>query len=320
MQRPPVALEEMMRFAVFGTGGVGGYFGGRLAQAGQDVTFIARGRHLDAIRESGLRVDSISGDFVVKPAKATDSPQSVGAMDVVIVATKAWQLTESIGQLKYLVGEHTMILPLLNGIEHVDLLVGALGREHVLGGLCGISSFVVGPAHITHVATAPYLAFGELDLHKSERIQRLQMVFSTLDGINVVVPEDIHFAMWEKFVFICSVSGVGAITRQPFGSFRNIPESRAMLKASIEETVQLGRARGVNLPSDMVDAILQRIDGLPAGMVASMQKDIMEGRRSELEAQTGAVVRMGRALGVPTSTHEFIYASLLPMELKARGI
>jgi 2-dehydropantoate 2-reductase len=189
----------------------------------------------------------------------------------------------------------------------------------VLGGLCGISSFIAGPGHITHVATAPYLAFGELENQISERIQKLQEVFSALDGMNVVVPEDIHFAMWEKFVFICSVSGVGAVTRQPFGSFRAVSESRAMLRASIEEAAQVGRARGVNLPSDMVNAILKRIDGLPGAMVASMQKDIMEGRPSELEAQTGAVVRMGRILGVPTPTHEFIYASLLPMELKARG-
>jgi len=307
-----------MKFAVFGAGGVGGYFGGRLAQAGHDVTFIARGEHLAAITESGLRVDSIGGDFVVNPAKATDSPQSIGEVDCVIVATKAWQLAESIEKLKPLVGERTMILPLLNGIEHMDLLLDAFGRERVLGGLCRISSFVAGPGHITHVGVKPFISFGELDHTESERVGQLKGIFSALDGMDVEVPADIHVAMWGKFILICSTSGVGAVTRQPFGIIRNIPESRAILKTSIEEAVSVGRAKDVNLPSDMVDGIMRRVDGFPESMVASMQKDIMEGRPSELEAQTGAVVRMGRELGVPTPTHEFIYASLLPMEMKAR--
>jgi len=307
-----------MKFAVFGAGGVGGYFGGRLAQAGHDVTFIARGEHLAAITESGLRVDSIGGDFVVNPAKATDSPQSIGEVDCVIVATKAWQLAESIEKLKPLVGERTMILPLLNGIEHMDLLLDAFGRERVLGGLCRISSFVAGPGHITHVGVKPFISFGELDHTESERVGQLKGIFSALDGMDVEVPADIHVAMWGKFILICSTSGVGAVTRQPFGIIRNIPESRAILKTSIEEAVSVGRAKDVNLPSDMVDGIMRRVDGFPESMVASMQKDIMEGRPSELEAQTGAVLRMGRELGVPTPTHEFIYASLLPMEMKAR--
>jgi len=308
-----------MKFAVLGSGGVGGYFGGRLAKAGHDVTFIARGTHLAAIMESGLRVDSIGGDFVVSPAKATDSPQSVGEVDCVIVATKAWQLTEAVEQLKHLVGEHTIVLPLLNGIEHMDLLLDTFGSERILGGLCRISSFVAGSGHITHVGVRPFISFGELNHEKSERVGKLNDLFSALDGIDVEVPADIHVAMWGKFILICSTSGVGAVTRQPFGVIRNIPESRAMLKTSIEETVRVGREKGVNLPSDMVDAIMRRIDGFPASMVASMQKDIMEGRPSELEAQTGAVVRMGRSVKTPTPTHEFIYASLLPMELQARS-
>ena len=307
-----------MKFAIFGTGGVGGYFGGRLAQAGQDVTFIARGRHLAQITEAGLRVDSIGGDFAVKPAKATDSPQSVGEVDVVIVATKAWQLSESIGQLKHLVGERTMVLPLLNGIEHMDLLVDAFGSR-VLGGLCRISSFVAGPGHITHVGIKPSLAFGELTNEKSGRVKALFDVFSLADGVTVDVPENIQVAMWEKFVFICSTSGVGAVTRQSMDVFRAVPETRALFESAAREVESVGRAKGVALPADMVEALMKRIDSLPAGMVASMQKDIMEGRPSELEAQTGAVIRMGRALKTPTPSHEFIYASLLPMELKARG-
>ena len=308
-----------MKFAIFGTGGVGGYFGGRLAKAGQDVTFIARGAHLSSITEAGLRVDSIGGDFVVENAKANDSPQSVGEVDCVIVTTKSWQLPEAISQMKPLVGERTMILPLLNGIEHVEMLVDAFGREKVIGGYCRISSFIASAGHITHVGVRPFIAFGELDHRDSERVEELKGIFSALDGIDVEVPQDIHAAMWGKFILICSTSGVGAVTRQPFGVIRDIPESRAMLKASIEETVHVGQAKNVNLPDDLTDMVMKRIDGFPETMVASMQKDIMEGRPSELESQTGAVVRMGRTLGVPTPTHEFIYASLLPMELKARG-
>ena len=309
-----------MKFAIFGTGGVGGYFGGRLANAGQDVTFIARGRHLASITESGLRVDSIGGDFVVEKAKATDSPQSVGEVDVVIVATKAWQLPEAIDQMKPLVGERTMVLPLLNGIEHIDLLLDAFG-EHVLGGWCRISSFVAEPGHITHVAIdTPHIAFGELNMEKSERVNELFDIFSSFDGISVDVADDVQSAMWGKFIFICTTSGVGAVTRQPVNIYRAIPESRIMLDATISETAEVGRAKGVAIPNDIIDNVMKRIDALPEGMVASMQKDIMEGRPSELDAQTGAVVRMGRSLGVATPTHEFIYASLLPMEKKARGL
>jgi 2-dehydropantoate 2-reductase len=289
-----------------------------LAQAGQDVTFIARGRHLAAILESGLRVDSIGGDFVIKPAKATDSPQSVGEVDYVIVATKSWQLPEAIEQIKFLVGERTMIVPLLNGIEHIDLLVESFGGC-VLGGLCRISSFIAKPGHITHVGVKPFIAFGELDHVQSERVKKLQEIFAAMDGIDVAAPADIHAAMWEKFIFICSTSGVGSVTRVPFGVFRSIPESRAVLRSAIEEVVNVGRAKGVSLPDDFVEVLMKRIDGFPEDMVASMQKDIMEGRPSELEAQTGAVIRLGHATDVSTPTHRFIYASVLPMELQARA-
>jgi len=307
-----------MKFAIFGTGGVGGYFGGRLAQIGQDVTFIARGNHLASIRDSGLRVDSISGNFVIKPASATDSPQSVGEVDCVIVATKAWQLVEAIQGIKPLVGKRTMVLPLLNGIDHLDLLLDAFGIDRVLGGLCRISSFIAEPGHINHVGVKPYIAFGELLHDLSDRVKNLKTIFSGITDVDIEIPTDIHVAMWEKFILICSTSGMGAVTRQPFGVFRAMPESRTMLKTSIEETIRVGQARGVNLPANLVDTVMKRIDGFPETMVASMQKDIMEGRPSELESQTGAVVRMGRALGIPTPTHQFIYACLLPLERKAR--
>lgn len=309
-----------MKIAIFGSGGVGGYFGGRLALDGQDVTFIARGAHLAAVTESGLRVDSIGGDFLVHPAKATDSPQSIGKVDLVILATKAWQLDSAMEQMKPLVGEGTMILPLLNGMEHMDALVSAFGGGKVLGGLCRISAFVEAPGHIRHVGVPPFIAFGELDNSKSARVDSLKEIFSRLQGITVDVPADINTALWEKFIFISGSSGVGAFTRQPIGEFRANPETRAMLFNAMNETAAVARARGAVLSESFVADTMTRIDSIQPHIIASMQKDIMEGRPSELNEQTGAVIRMGRAIGVPTPTHEAIYAKLLPLENKARGL
>jgi 2-dehydropantoate 2-reductase len=308
-----------MKFAIFGTGGVGGYFGGRLAQAGQDATFIARGAHLAAIRESGLRVESISGDFTIHPAQATDSPQTIGTVDVVILATKAWQLSEALEQLPPLLGADTVILPLLNGMEHMDSLLAKFGREHLLGGLCRISVFIAASGHIKHVGVPPYIAFGELDNSKSERVESLHKIFSSLQGVTAEAPTDINAAMWEKFIFISGTSGIGALTRQPVGDYRSNPESRAMLISAMNETAAVARARGANISASFVDETIQRIDNLPPQMLASMQKDMMEGRPSELNEQTGAVIRMGKAVNVPTPTHEKIYSELLPLEQKARS-
>jgi 2-dehydropantoate 2-reductase len=308
-----------MKFAIFGTGGVGGYFGGRLAQAGQDVTFIARGAHLAAIRASGLRVESVNGDFTIHPASVTDSPQSIGAVDVVILATKAWQLSDAIAQIQPLLGTDTTILPLLNGMEHMDKLLSAFVRERLIGGLCRISVFIAAPGHIKHVGVPPYIAFGELDNSQSERIESLYRIFSSLQGVTAEVPADITAAMWEKFIFISGTSGIGALTRQPVGEYRTNPESRKMLYDAMSETATVAHVRGVNISPTFVKETMQRIDNLPPQMLASMQKDMMEGHPSELNEQTGAVIRMGKATGVPTPTHEKIYVELLPLEQKARN-
>ena len=308
-----------MKTVIFGTGAVGGYYGGRLAHAGQDITFIARGEHLTAIRETGLRVDSIQGDFLVQPAKATDDPGSIGTADLVVIAVKAWQLDDVIEQMRPLVAEQTIILPLLNGMEHMDKLLSAFDRKNILGGLCRISAHVAAPGYIRHVGVQPYIAFGELDNTRSQRVETIYKMFSAIDDILVEVPADIHVTMWEKFIFISGTSGVGAYTRQPIGEYRIIPEARQMLIDAMNETAAVARARGVRVPASTVDDTMKRIDKLPHAMLASMQKDMMEGRPSELNEQTGAVIRMGKAAGVPTPTHEKLYAALLPLEQKARG-
>ena len=309
-----------MKIAIFGSGGVGGYFGGRLAQAGEDVTFIARGDHLKAIQQYGLKVDSIHGDFVIHPAQATDSTESVGNVDLIILATKAWQLDSAIEQIKPLMGENTAILPLLNGMEHMGKLLKVFGNDHLIGGLCRISSFVEGAGHIRHRDVNPYIAFGELDNSKSARIETIYKIFSDIKNITTEIPADINIAMWEKYVFISGTSSVGAITRVPINEYREIPEARNMLINAMTETATVARARGIPLAENLIDEIMKRIDAIPIGMLASMQKDIMEGRPSELDDQIGGVIRMGREMKISTPTHEKIYNELLPLEKKARGI
>ncbi len=307
-----------MRFAIFGTGGVGGYFGGRLAQGGHDVTFIARGKHLATIKKNGLRVESILGDFTVKPAQATDNPGQIGRVDTILVAVKAWDVPLAAEAMKPMVEEEAFVIPLENGVDAPGQLSSVLGREHILGGLCRISAFISEPGVIKHVGVPPYIAFGELDNKKSKRVSKLVDIFSKLAGLSVEAPVDIHKAMWEKFVFIAAVSGVGAVTRQPIGVIRALPETRALLLRAMEETVAVGQANGVVLDKDTATKIMETVvDRAPEGTIPSMQKDILEGRRSELEAQNGVVVRMGREKGIPTPVNEFIYASLLPLEQTA---
>lgn len=307
-----------MKIAVFGTGGVGGYFGGRLAQHRQDVTFIARGANLVAIRDAGLKVESLDGDFTVHPVNVTDSPKTVGSVDLILLAIKAWQLEDAIEQMKPMVGESTVILPLLNGMEHMDSLFAQFGA-HVIGGFCRISAFIGKPGVICHVGVKPYIAYGEWDNSKSERIQSIHDLFCSISSIVAEIPVDIQTAMWEKFIFIAGTSGVGAYTRQTIGEYRANPETRAMLQHAMQETSAIAYAKGVNLAADFVDFTMKRIDTIDPNITASMQKDIMAGKPSELNQQTGAVIRMGKAVGVATPTHEKIFAALLPFEQKARA-
>ena len=307
-----------MRIAVFGTGGVGGYFGGRLAQAGEDVIFIARGEHLEAMRANGLRVDSINGDFLVKPVQATDDPKKVGEVDAVLVCVKSWQVPDAALAMQPMIGEETFVVPLENGVDAPSELANVLGKDKVLGGLCHIVSFVAGPGHIRHAGINPDLQFGELNKERSQRAERLLKAFKNA-GVNARIPDDIQAAMWEKFLFIVAMSGVGGLSRAPAGVMRSVPETRDLLVKAMREVVAVAQAHEVHLPEDTVDKTMAFIDNLPFGATASMQRDVIEGRPSELASQNGAVVRMGLERGVPTPTHTVIYAALLPQELRARG-
>lgn len=308
-----------MKIAVFGAGGVGGYFGGRLAQAGEDVTFIARGEHLRAMKENGLRVGSVEGDFHLRSVHATDDPAEADPADVVLVATKAWQVPEAAEAIRPLVGETTIVIGLQNGVEAASQLVEILHREHVAGGSCALVSMIEAPGHIRHAGTRPRIVFGDLERRPNEMCERLLDAFGRTTGVDAVLADDIHVEIWRKFLFIAPVSGVGAVTRVPLGVCRSIPQTRSMLREAMNEIRELALAHDVSLPVDATERALSFLDGLRADSTASMQRDLMEGRPSELESQNGAVVRLGAANGVATPVHGYLYASLLPLERKARG-
>lgn len=308
-----------MRIAIFGTGGVGGYFGGRLAQAGESVVFVARGAQLEAIRRDGLRVESQAGDFVVRPAEATDDPGAVGPVDAVIVCVKAWQVAGAARAISPMLRPDSFVVPLQNGVEAADQIAAVVGAERVLGGLCKIVSYVAGPGLVRHAGVPPRIEFGERDGRPSDRVAALRRAFEKAVGVSVGTPADIDAAVWEKFLFIAPFSGVGAVTRVPAGVLRRVPETREMLQNAMQEVFDLARARGIALREGAVARTLGFVDALPPDATASMQRDILEGRPSELEHQNGTVVRLGRESGVPAPVNEFIYGSLLPAELRARG-
>ncbi len=307
-----------MRIAIVGAGGVGGYFGARLARAGEEVVFIARGEHLRAIQETGLRLESADGDVTVHPARATDDPATVGPVDVALVAVKGWQVPEAITTLRPLVGAGTLVVPLLNGVEAPDQLAAALGREHVAGGLCGLFGSVVAPGHIRQVFPQPYVTVGELDDARTERIERLRQALANA-GMRASIAPNLRAALWEKLLMVGPLGAVGAVTRAPAGVTRTLPETSALLDATMREVFTVARALGVAVAEEAITRARAVVDGTPPGATASLQRDIMAGRPSELETQIGVVVRSARQAGVAAPLHDFFYAALLPQEQHARG-
>jgi len=308
-----------MRVTVFGAGAVGAYFGGRLAEAGEEVAFVARGETLRALSQRGLRVTSPDGDFTLHPIRASDTPADLGLADVVLLGVKAWQVPDAARAMGPLLGPDTFVVPLQNGVEAPAQLAAVLGPERVLGGLCRILAWIAAPGEIRHEGVEPYIGFGELAGGLSPRVERLQQAFARCRGVTAEALEDVRAELWRKFLFIASVSGLGAVTREPIGMLRSRPETRDQLERAMREVLAVARAHGVALPDDTVEETLAFTDTVPAEGTASMQRDIIAGRPSELEAQSGAVVRLGRERGVATPVHAFLYRALLPLELRSRG-
>jgi len=306
-----------MRIAVVGAGGVGGYFGGRLAQAGHDVTFIARGQHMEAMLRDGLRVESINGDFSVFPVQATDDPQHVGAVDLVVIGVKAWQIPETAARLGPMLGPQTLVLPLQNGLEAPAQLAEALGAAAVLGGLCAIYSFITAPGCIRHIGIDPWVTFGAMQPDQEDRLSEVEAALQQA-GITVNIAPDIRVPLWDKFL-VLRWGVVGSVCRMPAGVMRSLPQIRGMIDQAGREVLEVADTQGIALAADALQRSSALLDSLPAVATTSLQRDIMEGRPSELDAQAGALVRLGQRAGVATPLHAFIYHSLLPMEMQARG-
>jgi 2-dehydropantoate 2-reductase len=312
------AERIFMRVAIYGTGGAGGYFGAQLARAGEDVTFIARGNHLRAILDEGLRVETDKGDILISPAQATADPSEVGPVDVVIVGVKTWQLTEAAQAMRTMIAPETFVVPLQNGVEAGLQLAAVLGAQHVLNGLCGTFSWVESPGHIRSIGETHFIKFGELDNRPGERAGRLKQAFERA-GVKAEIPTDMQAALWEKLLLVAGYGGVGAVTRAPVGVIRALPETRRMIESCMREILAVARARQVALADESIERTLAFIDSLIPGGTTSLQRDIAAGKPSELDAWNGAVVRLGLEAGVPTPVNEIIYHSLLPSELRARG-
>jgi 2-dehydropantoate 2-reductase len=305
-----------MKIAVIGAGAVGGYFGGRLALVGNDVTFLVRGKTLAALRADPLRVDSIDGDFQVT-VRATDNPAEIGGVEVVLVAVKAWQVPEAAAAIQKMPSPDCVAVPLQNGMEAPAQLAAVLGPGRVAGGLCRIVSETVKPGHVRHYWAQASVAIGELEpLRQGDCLPQLRDAFLSA-GVRCDIPPNIKLAMWEKFLFITPWGSLGAVTRLPVGPLRTVQESRVRLVAALEEVAAIARAEGVDLD---VAKTLGILDRLPPETTSSMQRDIMAGGPSELEAQTGAVARFGRKNGIPTPVHNAIYRELLPLERRARDM
>lgn len=308
-----------MRIVVFGTGGVGGYFGARLAEMGEEVMFVARGQHLEALQAKGLRLLSVSGDLHLDNVSASSRVDATFRPDLVIMCVKAWQIPEAAAAIEPVIGDRCVVMPLQNGVEAPSELGDVLGSERVIGALCGLIAFIESPGVVRHTAVDPYIRLGELDNSRTERLQGLVALFDRAHGVDVDVPEDINAALWMKFLFISPTGGIGAITRAPMGIVRSQPESRELLRRAMREVYDVAVAKGIALPADAVEQTLAFVDGLPASSTSSMQRDLMNGRPSELQAQIGAVTRLGRDVGVATPVNDLIYASLLASERRARG-
>lgn len=299
-------MTNTLKIAVIGAGGVGGFFGGKLAAAGHDVSFVARGAHLAALRGNGLVVASVTGDFTVAPARAVADTGEIGEVDCVLLGVKTWQLEPVLGTLKPLIGPHTAVLTTQNGVEAPEQVAEVVGRDAVLPGIAKVFAMLDGPGRIKHLGGADSLTFAEWDNRRSERVEALRAAL-TAAGVTAVVPDDIWAELWTKMLFVVSCGGVGAVTEVDFGTMRTRPGTRRLLTDAMTEIRDVAAAHGVTLPADVVEASLAFVDAQPATGTTSLHRDVLAGVPSELEAWNGAVVRLGERAGVPTPVHRVLY-------------
>jgi len=300
-----------MRIAVMGAGGTGGYFGGLLARAGEDVVFVARGEHLAAIRGNGLTVKSVlAGDFTVS-VKAVSDPAEAGPVDLVLFCVKAYDNETAAEMIRPMIGPETTVLSVQNGIDNEEQLGKVVGPEHVAGCVAYISSTIESPGVISQTAGPGRILLGEMNGGSSPRCELIQRTLQN-SGIAAEIHPDIRTALWQKFVTICGANGITALTRLPMGEILAWEETRSLLKGAMEEVEAVARAMGAQLPRGCADQSIAFFSTLEPSMRGSMYYDLAAARRLELEILNGAVVRLGREHGIPTPINLVIYAALKP--------
>lgn len=299
-----------MKIAVMGAGGVGGFFGGRLAHAGADVSFIARGAHLAAMRERGLKIESAAhGDMHVAKVRATDDPKSIGAADLVIIAVKLWAMDAAIDAIRPVVGPGTAVLSLQNGVIKDDILKREFGEAAVLGGVGYVATHISRPGVIHQTGTLQRLVFGEYDGNHSPRVEALLAALRNA-GVQAEISADIRRTLWEKYVFLVGLAGTTATMRLPIGPIRANPQTRAFLFDIMRETVAVGRALGVTLPENYAEDRLAFADSVAADMTSSLHHDLERGNPLEVEWLNGGVVDLGRTAGVATPCNRAVWDML----------
>ncbi len=306
-----------MKTAIIGTGGVGGYFGGKMAKAGLDVTFLARGAHAAAMRTKGITVKSLDGDFHVENVKVKETISEIGPSDLIMVCVKAWQIKEVRDELKTIVHENTVVLPLQNGILAFDELAETIPSKNVISGLCRIISKIEGPGVINHFGVSPIIIFGEKDKSDTPRLHAIKELFDTA-GFKSQVSPDMDAELWKKFIAIC-VSGLIAVTNTTYGQLREIPETRQMMIDLLNEIYTLSQKMNINIESDFVDKTVSFIDSFPYDSTSSLTRDVWEKKPSEIFYQNGTTVKLGEKYGVDTPVNRFVFNCILPGELRVRG-
>ena len=300
-----------MRIAVIGTGGIGGPYGASLAKAGADVTFVARGAHLAAMRENGLRIEGDRGETHIRPARATDDIAGIGTVDFVLSCVKLWDVEQAAEQIRPIVGPHTAVIALQNGIDAAERMIRILGDEPVMGGMAFVTGTIVAPGLVRQTGTYQQMTFGELDGQISERGERLRDLCEAA-GFEGVLSPDIMVPVWQKFLLLVPLSGLNALTRLPLGKWREDPDLVNLYEAALRETVEVGRAERVRLPPDSAEKAVAMMRSMPPHHTTSMGNDLLRGNRLELPWFAGKVVELGRRHGIPIPVNGFIYAALKP--------
>jgi 2-dehydropantoate 2-reductase len=298
-----------MRIAVIGTGGIGGPYGASLAKAGADLTFVARGAHLAAIRENGLRVEGDRGETLIRPAQATDDIAGIGVVDYVLFCVKLWDVESAGEQLRPIVGPDTAVIPLQNGVDAPERLIPILGPAAVMGGTAFVTGSIVAPGVVRQTGSYQQMTFGELDGRISRRGEQLRDLCQAA-GFEGVLSPDVRVPIWQKFLLLVPLADLNALTRVPLGTWRRDPELLAMFEASLRETDAVGRAEGVALPSDSVEQTLAMMRSMPDHHMTSMGNDLLRGNRLELPWFAGKVAELGRRHAIPTPVNAFVYAAL----------